>query len=275
VSNSLATLAALKRRENEQVSILHPGDTALSIKGHTPGMLAMNRAPSSQQQSYLAMKRTAFLMGSILLVLISPLVFAAQKQIVNGGPNDYYDPDPWIQNYVRLVNEHHLLPAEEQVKKGYTTSTTASSAHRVIWEEIDFTLRWFPNHPDGLRFMAKWWSRFPHPPHKTEEYYFEKAVSYKPEAKWRPVDAVARQLYAIYLHKAGKYKEAEKLYLSAQELNPNDIELHYNMGLLYCAMKQYDKALKHAQIAYNRGFPLPGLRNKLVKAGFWKDAAKP
>lgn len=220
------------------------------------------------------MNRFAILCTSLILLTLALLPQAYAKNPVNGGPNDYYDPDSWIQNYVRLVNEHHLHPAEEQVKKGFTTSTTGQAV-RNIWEEIDFTLRWFPNHAEGLRFMARWLPKYPHPPHKTVIYYFEKAVSYKPTAKWRPVDAVARQLYAIYLHKAGKYEEAEKLYLSALELRPNDIELHYNMGLLYAAMKKYDKALAHAQTAYQHGFPLPGLRNKLVKAGVWQDPPNP
>jgi tetratricopeptide (TPR) repeat protein len=219
------------------------------------------------------MNRFAILCASLVLLATVPLPQAYAKNPVNGGPNDYYDPDSWIQNYVRLVNEHHLYPAEEQVKKGFTTSTTGQAV-RNIWEEIDFTLRWFPNHAEGLRFMVKWLPKYPHPPEKTVEYYFEKAVSYKPTAKWRPVDAVARQLYAIHLYKEGKYDEAEELYLAALELKPNDSELHYDIGLLYYAMKKYDKALTHAQTAYRLGYPLPGLRNKLVKAGIWKDAPK-
>lgn len=217
------------------------------------------------------MKRLLILCASLLILTQIPLQQAfGKKNVVDGGPNDYYEPDPWIKTYLTAVETHHLLPVQEMVKKGYTTSDTGGRI-RDIWEEIDFTLRWFPNHPEGLRFMAQWLPRYPHPPNKGVIYYFEKAIQYKPTSKWRPVDAVARQLYAMYLHKSGKYDEAEKLYLSALEIAPNNAEIHYNIGLLYCAKKEYEKALPHAQTAYKLGYPLPGLRNMLIKAGTWKE----
>jgi hypothetical protein len=37
---------------------------------------------------------------------------------------------------------------------------------------------------------------------------------------------------------------------------------------------QFDKSLECAHIAYGSGFPLPGLRDKLKRAGKWKEPIK-
>ena len=54
------------------------------------------------------------------------------------------------------------------------------------------------------------------------------------------------------------------------ELAPDNANLHYNIGLTYFELKDYDNALVHAKRAYELGFPLPGLRNKLQAAKRWK-----
>jgi len=189
-----------------------------------------------------------------------------QAAIVEGGPNDYYDTDSWTHEYLRSVESNHLVPALNQVNNGYT-----GGKHYNIWGEIDFILRWFPNHPKGLQFMVNWLPKYPHPPDKGVEYYFQKAIEYRPTTELRPVDATARVLYAIHLHKQKKYQKAQEQYESALSIAPNNSEIHYNLGLLLVARKNYPTALKHAQTAYSLGFPLPGLKNKLKKAGAWKD----
>ncbi len=76
-------------------------------------------------------------------------------------------------------------------------------------------------------------------------------------------------LYAMHLHKEGELEQAEKVYKKALEIAPNDIQLHYNYGLLLADLKQFDAARKHAKIAYERAYPLPGLKERLEKAGHW------
>ena len=46
---------------------------------------------------------------------------------------------------------------------------------------------------------------------------------------------------------------------------------NYNIGLLLHDIKEYDKSLAHARKAYELGFELPGLRNKLKGSGHWRD----
>jgi len=44
-------------------------------------------------------------------------------------------------------------------------------------------------------------------------------------------------------------------------------ELHYALGLLLVDLKEYELAQEHARQAYESGYPLPGLRERLARAG--------
>ena len=57
----------------------------------------------------------------------------------------------------------------------------------------------------------------------------------------------------------------------AERLANGQAQLHYNVGLLYFELKDYEKSMANARIAYEQGFNLPGLKNKLTKAGKWKE----
>jgi tetratricopeptide (TPR) repeat protein len=46
-------------------------------------------------------------------------------------------------------------------------------------------------------------------------------------------------------------------------------EINYNLGLLLVDMKDYDSAVERAKRAYELGYPLPGLKNKLVRLDKW------
>ena len=63
------------------------------------------------------------------------------------------------------------------------------------------------------------------------------------------------------------------LLLAAEKQAPGNANLAYNIGLLQVDLKRYDAALEHAHSAYLGGFPLPGLRDKLKRAGAWRDPA--
>jgi Flp pilus assembly protein TadD len=99
----------------------------------------------------------------------------------------------------------------------------------------------------------------------TAECYFERAMEFAPK------DGVVHMLYGIYLARKGDLDAALDRYLEALQMTPDSTELHYNLGLLYADMKRYDDALDEAHVAYGAGFPLLGLRNKLLRAGAWRD----
>ena len=56
----------------------------------------------------------------------------------------------------------------------------------------------------------------------------------------------------------------------AEELTPRDANVQYNLGLVYFELKDYENSLKHAKIAYDLGFPLKGLREKLESVHEWR-----
>ena len=68
-------------------------------------------------------------------------------------------------------------------------------------------------------------------------------------------------------------REAVEKFEHALDLNPDDINAHYNLGLAFFDLKEYDKANEQAQTSYALGAPLPGLRDKLMRAGAWKPVA--
>ena len=76
---------------------------------------------------------------------------------------------------------------------------------------------------------------------------------------------------AHYLNKTGDKDGALQKYNEALKFAPNAAEAHYNLGLLYTDMGKYELAREHAHKAYSIGFPLPGLRAKLERAGQWND----
>ncbi|MBK9029627.1 MAG: tetratricopeptide repeat protein [Propionivibrio sp.] len=57
---------------------------------------------------------------------------------------------------------------------------------------------------------------------------------------------------------------------SIQAPDDDNANLQYNLGLLFFKLKDYKESLKHAQKAYQLGFPLSGLR-EVEAAGKWKE----
>ena len=93
------------------------------------------------------------------------------------------------------------------------------------------------------------------------ECYFERAFAFHPD------DPNPYFIYAVYLHRSKQYDAALKEYKQAEELGLNSAELNYNLGLLYLDMNDLKQARAYADKAYGEGYPLPGLRNRLERAG--------
>ena len=88
---------------------------------------------------------------------------------------------------------------------------------------------------------------------------------------FRPDDAMVKVIYGLFLMQAGRAKDAIAKLEAARDLDTQNANVHYNLGLAYADLKQYDKALESAHRAYGAGFPLPGLKNKLKRAGKWRE----
>lgn len=159
-----------------------------------------------------------------------------------------------------IVERHHFTADVENLRRGESGT---------LGGDLSYTLRAFPNHPRALLSMMKLGEKAkteqPRGAAYTVECFFERATRFAPD------DGTARLLAGIYLSKKGRKQEAIKQLEIAQELAGQDANIHYNLGLAYFDLKNYEKALLHAQKAYALGFPLPGLRDKLKGAGKWRE----
>lgn len=179
------------------------------------------------------------------------------------GPFDY-----------RSVTDRENLPIVERAH--FTPEVESLQGHKKcggngcqLRRDLDYTLRAFPNHHRALlaivnydkRRMDEMYGKLIRPP----SCYFERAIYFRPD------DATVRMIFGYYLSSTGNAGRALEEYQKALELAPQSAEVHYNLGLLYVDRREYEKARQHAARAYELGFPLPGLRSKLERAGQWSN----
>ena len=170
------------------------------------------------------------------------------------GPYDYTNPED--RKNLPIVELHHFGPAVQSLRPGEQTGG-----------DLDYTLRAFPNHHRALERMIEYSIRNKSikPPGANFRLpcYFDRALRFKPD------DGIVYMLFGDYLARTGKLQEALEKYKEALRLRPDDANVNYNMGLLYFNLKNYELATAHAKKAYELGFPLQGLKNKLQKLGKW------
>ena len=176
-------------------------------------------------------------------------------QLASGG--DYLNPAD--HNKLLTVESFHFT-------KDVETLTRGSSG--TVVGDLDYTLERFPNHHRALAAMARYGLRHKGVPqpgtHRPIECYFERALRFNPR------DVQVHNLYAGYLLALKRDDDALAQLEKVIEFDPDNATAHYNLGLLYVKRKAYAKAREHAEKAYARGFPLQGLKNKLVEARQWQ-----
>lgn len=177
--------------------------------------------------------------------------------MVGGG----YDYRSGPRDVLARVEHNHFSAQVEALVKG------DSSAY--IGADLDFVLRYFPNHHRALAAMTRLAKRDktsrPKGAGVSMDCYFELALRVAPD------DGMVDLLYGMWLLDAGNKGAAQEHLVRAQGSVPRDnANYQYNLGLGWFALGRYDQALDAAHAAYSRGYPLPGLRQKLEKAGRWK-----
>lgn len=203
-------------------------------------------------------------------ILASPLVLSA-PQLPYGcgtlenayGPYDYTNP-VHVRERLPIVERYHFTRDVETLRAGASTS-------RGPGGDLDYTLRAFPNHHRALfsmlqlfRMVKNDFGRIPgskYPVH----CWFERAVAFAPK------DGVAHLMRGLYLSEVGQDEKADAAFQTAVSISPNSAEIHYNYGLVLADRKRYEEALREARRAYELGFPLPGLKNRLERAGVWRE----
>lgn len=187
--------------------------------------------------------------------------FCGDIQIGQSG-GDYTNSND--KSKLQLVEAFHFTPQVEKLISGQSG---------YIGGDLDYTLRHFPNHHRALAAIGNLAIR-----DKTQrpqgttlpiECYFDRAIRYK------PADGVVRMVYSGYLLKIGQTDRAMDQLKEAVSLQPDHPNINYNLGLLYFQKKDYEQSNLHAQKAYAGGFPLPGLKNKLISVKKWDESKAP
>lgn len=182
------------------------------------------------------------------------------------GPFDYRTVS---DNDRRLVEANHLDLEQRLIAKGQTRGQLITS-FGYVGGGLDYTLRAMPNHHVALSLVDRYGqmtkTEFPPALPRPVECYFERAVRFQPK------DAVVRTLYANYLIKRDRKADAGAQLDVALSLDPQGASALYNVGLVLHLLGRSEEALEYAHRAYALGYPLPGLREMLKRAGKWREA---
>ncbi len=204
----------------------------------------------------------------LLTVVLSGSSATSQAASSSCGPlENPYGPYDYVtqKDHLRVVEQHHFTPQVEALVTG------SSSVH--VGEDIDYTLRAYPNHHRALMSVVRLGER----QHSSQpvglsysvECYFERAL------RFRPADSLVRMIYARYLFLEHRDQQANDQLEAAAGFAGDDAFAHYNIGLLYLQHENYPLALTHAQKAYALGFPQLALRDQLQLRGQWKEPESP
>jgi tetratricopeptide (TPR) repeat protein len=167
------------------------------------------------------------------------------------------------RNKLALVEDNHFNADVEMLRAGMNGPLPG---------DIHYTLMHFPNHYRALHTMARWHLKNPNPKDEEcdcidwllpAECYFTRAITFTPE------DPVLYYILGLYRHQKKDLDEAYSAYEDALNLGLDTAEFHYNMGLLLVDLEKFEEAREHAEQAYSKGAPFPGLRAKLQRLGQW------
>jgi predicted Zn-dependent protease len=187
-----------------------------------------------------------------MALFLSPGAGSAQSQ-----GRDYYTAgsSKAAAQSLRNVERLHYAPALKHLE---------ARKYRFAQADLEFVLRYFPNHPQALTKTAELAIAIRQP--ALAEEHFRNAIALYPQYDATYV------IYGTFLYKLGRAEDGVLQYKKALEVNPDSAYGHYNLGLAYADRKDYARANAHAQEAYRLGVTMPALRNKLQAAGAWKPS---
>lgn len=216
----------------------------------------------------VATNRAALLCGVLLLIGSASLMAQVSTQqcgpLREGksyGPYDYrYD-----KNKLGIVEEFHFQPIVEALIRGRQGGPPGGS--------LNYTLHAFPNHHRALLALVRYGERTkslqPEGLKYPIECFFERALRFQED------DNIVRMIYAGFLGKQGRTPDAIKqldFVLAGSETNALT---HYNVGLVYFDIKEYEKALAQAHKALSLGLKQTALQDQLAHIGKWSEPAEP
>jgi len=176
------------------------------------------------------------------------------------GPYDYRTD----HDKLPLVTGAHFTEVVESLIRGTTSKRPGG--------DIDYTLRAIPNNHRALIAMMRLGEKEKTPQPIGSRYsiecWFDRAI------RFRPDDSIVRMIYSTFLNKNGRIQEATAQLGIATSYAKDSAFTHYNIGLHYFDLKNYDKALAQAHKAIELGFVQTDLRDQLRSVGKWTEPAK-
>jgi tetratricopeptide (TPR) repeat protein len=206
----------------------------------------------------------AILAGLLSVIPMTSLAAEARcERLRPDNPSDYYAARGC--GLLQVVEQYHLGPAQRRMRERFWSAA---------FGDLQFILNQFPNHPQALLLMAQVCDQWPVTDRERGarcdlEPKFVRAIEVNPEASG------TFNALGTYEHRVKRFDKAVKSYKRAVELDPSSISANYNLALSYLELKQYDEANTYAQKAYELGAVLPGLRDRLQRAGQWRPGAAP
>lgn len=200
------------------------------------------------------------------LLLAATACTPALAQSAGGGCGSLeasYGPFDFRTDHSKLpiVTGAHFTAPVEALIRGATSTRPGG--------DIAYTLRAIPNHHRALismmRLGEKEKTSKPFGSNYTVECWFERAIAFRPD------DSIVRMIYSGFLNSKGNVKNANSQLEFATAYAKDNGFTHYNIGLHYFDLKNYDKALMQAHKAIGLGFDHADLRNQLTAAGKWRE----
>jgi len=214
--------------------------------------------------------RTSFsylLAGLLIANVTATAVFAQAAQSNCGDPRQHrsgqFGPYDYRTDKSKLgiVEDYHFTPAVEALVRG--------SSNELPGPDLSYTLGVFPNHHRALLAMVRYGEKMKsaQPPgaRYSVDCYFDRAL------RFRPNDTIVRMIYAKHLAKSARKPEAIQQLEQATASARDNAFSHYNIGLIYFDLKDYDGALRQAHKAIGLGFPQTALRDQLQSVGKWTE----
>lgn len=204
-----------------------------------------------------------FFIALPVAVVAKGKVYCGELVITGGyGPFDYMDRFH-LKEKLDIVEAFHFTSDMENL-------VLNGRGIRWLGGSLNYTLRAWPNHHRALVSLVKLSIR----EKSTQipgltwpvECYFDRAI------RMNTKDAQVRSIYSAFLSHHNRNREALEQLQVAASLEPNNATILYNLGLMYFKQENYEKAGHYAEQAYALDYPLPGLRNKLIRAGKWRGS---
>ncbi len=175
------------------------------------------------------------------------------------GPYDYVSE----HSHVGIVDAFHFTPKVESLMGGESG---------YLGGDLSYTLNASPNHHRALAAIMRWGMKTKslQPPELkySIECYFDRAT------RFRPKDTVVRSLYALYLAQLKRPAEAVQQLDYAAVVVDDNAASHYNIGLTYFELGEFEKALQQAHLALKLGYERTELADRLKQVNRWKEPAE-